>query len=321
MTQVIQVQNVNEALCQAIWNLKIEGKLEKSRNGDVLVAPAPVITEFSMPWERVLFCPRRDANHVFHLMEAIWMLAGENNVDWLLQFNSTFGRYAEEDGNMHGAYGYRWRRHFNIDQILAVRDKLYKDPTTRQAVISMWSPHDDLLTDVKDRPCNTHIYFDLRGGKLNMMVCCRSNDMLWGAYGSNVVHFSILQELLARSLGVRIGTYYQMSFNFHMYLDLPLAHKYINAPPDPEEYDEYRTPVRVVPLLTGGETMTDFLRDCEDMVRGGTVFDTRFFSRVAHPLMRVYLARKAGLPYDLGTVAECDWKVGFEQWLARRNDK
>ena len=33
--------------------------------------------------------------------------------------------------------------------------------------------------------------------KLCMTVCNRSNDMLWGAYGANVVHMSMLQEFVA----------------------------------------------------------------------------------------------------------------------------
>jgi thymidylate synthase len=130
----------------------------------------PVITTYLRPQERVLFNELRDANPIFHLVEALWMLASLSDVEFLLPFNSTYGRYAEPDGNIHGAYGRRWRTHFGVDQIWGVIAALRRDPTTRQAVMAMWDPAADLNADVKDRPCNTTIYFDGRQGRLNMTV-------------------------------------------------------------------------------------------------------------------------------------------------------
>jgi hypothetical protein len=51
-------------------------KPQGSRAGDVLVAPHPVMSVTSIPTERVLFDPARDANPFFHLFESLWMLAG-----------------------------------------------------------------------------------------------------------------------------------------------------------------------------------------------------------------------------------------------------
>ena len=53
---------------------------------------------------------------------------------------------------------------------------------------------------------------------LDLTVCCRSNDVVWGAYGANAVHFSFLQEYLAGRMGVGVGTMYQLSNNFHGYV-------------------------------------------------------------------------------------------------------
>ena len=41
--------------------------------------------------------------------------------------------------------------------------------------------------------------------------------MLWGAYGANAVHMSVLQEYVATALNVSIGTYTQMSDSLHIY--------------------------------------------------------------------------------------------------------
>jgi hypothetical protein len=50
-----------------------------------------------------------------------------------------------------------------------------------------------------------------------MTVYNRSNDLVWGMFGSNVVHFSMLLEFIAISVGVSIGTYTQVSCNPHIY--------------------------------------------------------------------------------------------------------
>jgi thymidylate synthase len=54
---------------------------------------------------------------------------------------------------------------------------------------------------------------------LDLTVLCRSNDVVWGAYGANAVHFSVLQEYLAGRIGVDVGVMYQFSNNYHGYVD------------------------------------------------------------------------------------------------------
>lgn len=322
-TQVIHVRNVNEALIEGLWRLKTGGVLEGSRNGPVLVAPGPVVTEYSHPRERVLWNPLRDANPVFHLIESLWMLAGRSDVDSLLPFNKQMAQYAEEGGYLHGAYGHRWRNHFRRDQLDSVIGLLRADPNTRRAVLAMWDADSDLDNTVKDLPCNTHIYFDLRGGALNMTVCCRSNDVVWGAYGANAVHFSILQEFLACALGVEMGVYRQMSNNFHAYTESAQVQALLDAPwtaPDP--YINTSAPPPMVKLVQPYEPWTDFLMDCQDLFEQMSnpefEYRTYFMNRVAAPLADAYLGRKAGRPIDWGSILDCDWKLAFQQWVARR---
>src|SRR6185312_8148215 len=93
-------------------------------------------------------------------------------------------------------------------------------------VIQMWDANADLGRDSKDLPCNTHVYLGVsygetdRPNRLNMTVCCRSNDVIWGAYGANAVHFSFLQEYLAGRLGLDVGNLYQVSNNYHAYREM-----------------------------------------------------------------------------------------------------
>ena len=317
----ILVRDVTEALREGVWHMNICGMTENSRNGRVIVSPGPVLTEYRRPFNRVLQDPVRDANPVFHLMEALWMLAGQDNVEWLLQFNSKFGQYAEEDGTVHGAYGYRWFQHFAMDQVLAIIQELQRDPQSRRAVLAMWDPRADLGADKRDLPCNTHIYFDLRMGLLNMTVCCRSNDMVYGAYGANAVHMSILQEVMASALNVSIGVYRQFSNNFHVYPDVPVAKALMTGWPGIYDSSPYVWgAVQTMRLIAENETMDEFLEDCHTLVHGlSNPINTTFFQTVAVPLRDLYIKRQPGQIISIPPGMEHnDWWVAFLQWTIRR---
>lgn len=323
----VTADNVDDALFKGIRLLKQEGILAHSRNGQVLRMPRPVTTIFTDPvGGRVIFNPVRDANPVFHLMEAIWMLAGDDRVEWLLQFNSSFGQFAEKSGRMWGAYGWRWRNCFDVDQINAAVKMLRENPATRQCVIQMWDANRDLDINRKDIPCNTHIYFDCIGGRLNMTVCNRSNDVVWGAYGSNAVHFSMLHELIALSAGLGVGNYYQMSNNYHVYSERPDVIKLFDANALPSCRPE---DLEAVPMLHPGEPLSGFLHDCDylscrpvgELVPSPVHFRTEFFMEVAGPLYNDFIQRKKGLAFNDYKDSTVDWHAAFHQWVSRRNQR
>ena len=240
----IHAQSVSDALSTALIKFGQHGIPEDSRNGKVLVMPTPVTTTYYQPQRRVLFNKERNANPFFHLMESLWMLGGRNDLLFPMLFNQRFREYSDDGSTIWGAYGWRWKQFFGYDQIDAIVNELRRNPNSRRCVLSMWNampvdgerdPHSGVLengsVDVradlhvaigggKDVPCNTHAYFDLRGGVLNMTVCNRSNDAWWGAYGANAVHFSILLEYMAARIGVPMGVYRQMSNNLHLYTDI-----------------------------------------------------------------------------------------------------
>ncbi len=226
------VRNVHEALPIALDSLRRDGVHRGSRNGPVLQFPRPVMTTYQRPLERVIFHPERDANPFFHLMEALWMLAGRNDVAFLSEFNSNMESFSDDGNRFHGAYGYRWRTQFGLNQLKRVTAMLRKNPEDRRQVISMWDGSIDLSTTSKDLPCNTHAYVQVSDvGRVDLTVCNRSNDLIWGAYGANAVHFSFLLEYLAASIGLPVGVYNQFSVNTHVYLerhgellDVPLEH-------------------------------------------------------------------------------------------------
>jgi hypothetical protein len=167
--------------------------------------------------------PWRDANPFFHLIEALWMIAGRDDLKTLTRYVSTFGQFSDDGVTVPGAYGKRWRRwRAWPDQLDRAVEQLRANPRDRRVVIQMWDPGIDIqrnITGSKDVPCNiSAIPFETEG-KLNLTVFCRSNDMVLGAYGANAAHFSFLLCYLAARVGLDVGQYWQISVNFHAYVE------------------------------------------------------------------------------------------------------
>ena len=140
--KVIQARNVNDALVKGAQLMKSGGQAQASRAGGTLEYPEPVCTVYERPLERVLFDAVRDANPFFHLMESLWMLAGRRDVAWLARFNQRMATYSDDGVVFNAAYGYRWRRQFDLhtadgegitDQLGVIARMLRADPDSRRA--------------------------------------------------------------------------------------------------------------------------------------------------------------------------------------------
>ena len=346
---VIAAKNVSEALYIGLEHLLAYGKWQKTRTGNVLEYPEPVITEYRSPKERVLFYPERDANPFFHLFEAIWMLAGRKDVEYIGLFNKQIAKYSDDGAHLDGAYGHRWKKYFGFDQLYMIKNHLQTNPESRRAVLAMWDATDlnRSLGDSpsKDIPCNTNIYFKIRDGILDMTVCCRSNDIIWGTYGANAVHFSILQEYMASQIGCLVGKYYHLSDSFHAYngplkkvskiletgagtsflwydsyigLDEGKSYKPEPMFSDPEKADE-----DIHSFLF--YTHTYFLSDGDFKVEIPTYTNT-FFKETAKRMFHAWYKGYIKKDYSAGIeeakqIQTLDWRKASVEWLERRMKK
>lgn len=220
---VLQVVDVNEALPRGMAYLRDVGEVQQTRNGPALVAPGPVATVYSHPRHCVLFDAKRNANPFFHLLESLWILAGRDDVRSLSMLLPRMADYSDDGMTFHAPYGYRLRKHFDFDQIEAAIELLKTEPNTRRCVLQIWDARSDLNAVSRDLPCNDMVMLSLRElaglTYLDMTVCNRSNDIVWGAYGANAVQFSMLQQYIACSIGVEVGKYTQFSNNYHAYVE------------------------------------------------------------------------------------------------------
>ena len=321
--KVLNVRNVNQALPEALRNLQLDFERELTRNGPVIAFPSVVITEYVKPLERVLFSPKRNANPFFHCMEAMWMLAGRNDLAFPMMFNKRFKEYSDDGSTLHGAYGFRWRNYFAIDQIVGVVRELTRDPESRRAVIVMWDPVNDQERRGRDVPCNTNIYFDRRDGNLNMTVCNRSNDAIWGAYGANAVHFAFLQEYVAFCIGIEVGRYTHISNNMHVYEEAYHPGGWTDIILDCEATDFYVSDgLRPMKLIheSAGTFRTEIADFCTNPGKRRE-YREPFVEQVLKPMYLAWRAKDIDPPLALffaNEIAAPDWKRACGDWLRRR---
>jgi thymidylate synthase len=330
---IIKCINVNSALSQGVRFLRDNGVLSASRNGPVLVSPVPVTTVYYKPQERVLFNALRDANPFFHLFEALWMLAGRNDSEFPARYAAQMAQYSDDGVTLNGAYGYRWRHYFGYDQLAWAVDELTHNPQSRRVVIAMWdggNADEEMSGDFYkathgslDVPCNTHVYLSLVTGMLDLTVCCRSNDIVWGAYGANAVHFSILQEYIATALGCPTGTMYQISNNYHAYGARPDTQRLFTS--SHSLLDDRYSPLSVSssPLSFGKREIFDeaVRMFVDDPLSEISARFSSFIAAIARPMSLAHAQHKSGdtegaLSRLRGSRA--DWHVAGVEWLERR---
>lgn len=326
---VIDTENVHQVLPEGCRLIRDHHQVSDSRNGKVWVLDAPLTTVYRRPKERVLFWAARDANPFFHLMECLWMMSGRRDVAWISQFSSNIANYSDDGELFNGAYGHRWRHFFGVDQLSKIIANLRTTPTCRRQVLAMWSAHDLLNQKTKDVPCNTQAMFQIDpSGKLNMMITNRSNDMIWGAYGANAVHFSFLLEVMASFIDVPVGNYTQVSMNTHVYerhfslvQDLARIAPDVMAGEQPKDSCLYSAGmVSTYPVVKDFRWFSDLELFMSDATRG---FSNPFFPEVAIPMRDAYLAWRSKRPDQtplqiLSQCAATDWQKAGKEWLERR---
>jgi thymidylate synthase len=305
--------------------------------GTVLAAPDPVTIWYANPKQHVLLNRVRDANPFFHLMEAMWMLAGRDDSEFLDHYVKDFGKRFAVDGVVLDAYGQRWRSGLRYDQLDEIVHLLRKEPTSRQAVLQMWGAGRDDLRSYSAKPCNLVATFRIQDGRLYMTVFNRSNDLIWGCCGANAVHFPILQEYIAGRLEINVGDYWQVTTNLHLYqyhIDMlknrtdyagyrdktPLVRFLTDDP-----YSERTQPLMMFPLVFDQE-LYEVLGWIGDIQQNKEVFldniSNRFLRDTVIPMAQAHQCYRNGdikKSYEyIETVTAEDWRTAGKQWLYRR---
>ena len=333
----LKFRNINDAFRDVVSQIndgRISCSKSDSRNGSVLRCNDVITLTFTNPLERVLFNRSRDVNPFSLLYESLWTIAGYNTVAPIAYYTKRMVDYSDDGKTWHGAYGHRWRSHFGIDQLKSAIEQLRTTPTSRRVVLEMWDPRVDGVGTGKDYPCNTHIYLSIRDNKLDLTVCNRSNDLVWGLFGTNYVVFSFLLEYLASAIGISVGVYNHFTNNLHVYESNWKPKEWLGSkiegeicyPPD------FAKPYQMIPLVKDPAIFEKELPSFVGNAYGEGVIPTTsrdwqepFFRGVAGPLLRAYAwHRKGDTKQALSTmesVASDDWRIAGTNWLTKRSKK
>ncbi|PEY73228.1 thymidylate synthase [Bacillus thuringiensis] len=202
------------------------------------------ITGFSFrllnPRNRLIYSHARKINLMFAIGEMCWYLRGANELEIIKYYNRRYPQFSDDNVSLHGAYGVRLftDKLTNFVQWNRVYEMLKEDPDTRQAVMHIHMPH-DMITESRDIPCTCYIQFFIRDEKLECIVNMRSNDIIWGT-SYDVFSFTMMQEIMAKQLGIEVGPYTHFAGSMHVYEHhLEMAKQIAEEPP----YEMFEMPV------------------------------------------------------------------------------
>ena len=124
--------------------------------------------------------------------------------------------WADENGEIGKAYGYQVAKPiFGYDnQMDYVLGELLRNPHSRRIQIELWNVDD--MSEMNLPPCVHHIQFVTHNGKLHLIMKQRSNDFIV-ANNWNVVQYSLLVHMVARHVGLEVGTLTHIIGNCHIY--------------------------------------------------------------------------------------------------------
>lgn len=202
--------------------IKVYQKLLKSKihikpsKGAAIEIPGALL-QITNPRARLSRTEKRGRTLFSCLGELLWYMSGTNELDFITYYISLYEEFSDDGTTIYGGYGPRLFNNNGINQVQNVIELLKKKLETRQAVIQLFHAQ-DLEEPHKDIPCTCTLQFLVRQHRLHMVTYMRSNDAFWGL-PHDVFSFTMLQEMVARSINVELGTYKHSVGSLHLYED------------------------------------------------------------------------------------------------------
>jgi len=163
------------------------------------------------------------------LGEFLWYMSGSNDLSFIQYYIPPYDQYSDDGKTLYGAYGPRllYKLDNGVSQLQTIIKLLKSKNTTRRAVIQLFDKN-DTTHKTNDLPCTCTLQFLIRHNRLQMITNMRSNDAYKGL-PHDVFAFTMIQELVARTVGKEVGTYKHMAGSLHLYYDdRRKAQKFLN---------------------------------------------------------------------------------------------
>jgi hypothetical protein len=211
---LLKSENTAELLQHALTWVRREGTRTSSRFGQIIQGPTPLLSQLTRPENRVVLHPERRWPPWLYMMEGLYVFTRHNKTSLMAKFSKAYLNY-DVEGRIAGDYGERI-----ADRLQPIINALKRNPDERRCYVPLWDPALDTNFEATPIvPCNVGFQFRIVDDRLHCYVFNRSNDLLWGMYGANVMQFSMLQEVVAGILRRPMGSLWQFTTNPHYYTE------------------------------------------------------------------------------------------------------
>jgi thymidylate synthase len=198
-----------ELYLKLLQNLLWDGaEVKINRTGQLTKELLGVTLHVEDARSNVLVHPARGLNYRFLVAEWLWIMAGREDVGSISYYNSKIAWYSDDGKTFAGAYGPRLELQF--DYLIRT---LKEDPSSRQAVATIWTPNPAVT---RDTPCTLHLQLILRDGKLHGIFSMRSSDA-WKGVCYDTFNFSQLLNHYAGELDAETGSMTLHLGSSHLY--------------------------------------------------------------------------------------------------------
>ncbi len=199
------------------------------------------------------------------LGELFWYLSGDTRLAFIDYYvPNRFQKESDDQVRVRSGYGERLHSFRGMNQLQNVIRVLKSKPTSRRAVIQLFDATD--LEHDASIPCTCTLQFLARDRRLHLFVSMRSNDAYIGL-PHDVFAFTMLQELVARSVDLEVGEYKHCAGSLHLYEgDMESAAGYLK--------EGWQASISM-PAMPGGEPWSSVgeLRQIEESFRDGKEID------------------------------------------------
>jgi thymidylate synthase len=289
----IVAATLDDLIREAVTQVRQRGEKIKPGKGSA-VELTGVMLELTNPRARLSLARTREKPFSC-VGELCWYLAPSDELAFISYYIPNYGDYAEGDP-VFGAYGPRMFKWNGINQIANVIELLLAREDSRRAVVQIFDAT-DLAREHKEVPCTCTLQFFVRNDHLHMLTNMRSNDVYSGL-PHDIFSFTMLQEIIARSISVELGSYKHSVGSLHVYEeDLEPATQFIR-----DNFESRSAAFAEMPGMPAGDPWPsiEVLRVAEKNLRTHGKIDDLVFDSVdsywgdLFRLLQVFRARKSG---------------------------
>jgi thymidylate synthase len=165
--------------------------------------------QLTNPRERLPYLAARKVNPVFHFAEALWYLAGRNDLAMMAHYSPRMRDFSRDGVTIGSAYGARLFTPLagdTMSQFDRVRHLLRSEEDSKRGVLSVFHPDELAVPGNPDVSCVVALHLFIRERRLHMVCYMRANDAYRGLL-ADTFSFTLIQEFTAALLGLELGTY------------------------------------------------------------------------------------------------------------------